>query len=149
MTDEDLSSASARLIVRAITSGVLNPKKDVSEIADPEKTGSTSQDHSDCATFKKSDLSFHACQLLDKDCNPSKKNLYLVCVTAVDAKIKAEKEQRKMSPRTDEEEGDPVEEAEEEAKLKFFDFQQALKADMSRQGALDTKSLGNCLTKMI
>ena len=100
-TDEDLSSASSRLIVRAITSGVLAPKRDQSEHADPEKTGTTpGSDNTDCTTFKKSDLSFHACQLLDKDCNPSKKNLYLVCVTAVDPKDKAAKEQRKMSPRT-------------------------------------------------
>ena len=41
MTDEDLSSASSRLIVRAITSGVLAPKKDISEHGGPEKTGST------------------------------------------------------------------------------------------------------------
>ena len=37
-TEEDLSSASSRLIVRAITSGVLAPKKD-SERLNPEKTG--------------------------------------------------------------------------------------------------------------
>jgi len=53
----------------------------------------------------------------------------LICVSVVDPKDKAESEQRKLSPRTsprlttpDEEEGDPVVEAEEEAKLKFYDF---------------------------
>ena len=126
MTDEDLSSASSRLIVRAITSGVLAPKKDISEQGDPEKTGST-EAQSNCATFKKSDLSFHACQLLDKDSNPTNKNLYLVCVTAIDPKVHSKKENNKPS----DEEGDPVEEAEEDAKLKFFDFSQALKAEMS------------------
>ena len=51
--------------------------------------------------------------------------MYLICVTAVDPKDKAESHKKKLSPRTtqpDEEEGDPVEESEEEAKLKFYDF---------------------------
>jgi len=78
--------------------------------------------------------------------------LYLICVTAVDPKDKAESHKKKLSPRTtqpDEEEGDPVEESEEEAKLKFYDFSQALKADMSKKGALETKSLTAVLTRML
>lgn len=148
-TEEDLSSASSRLIVRAITSGVLTPKQN-SEQLNPEKTGQ--QNAGDCTTFKKQDLSFHACQLIDKNKNPTNKTLYLVCVTAVDPKDQAESQKKKLSPRTtqpDEEEGDPVEESEEEAKLKFYDFQQALRAEMSKKGALETKSLAAVLTKML
>ena len=49
----------------------------------------------------------------------------------------------------DEEDVDPVEDAEEDAKLKFYDYMQALKTEMSKEGALNMKSLGSCLTKMM
>ena len=80
-------------------------------------------------------MTFHACQLMNASDNPTKKALYLVCVTAIDPVKRAEWQQRRTSSHDDEEDAeDPEAEQEEEAKLKFFDFQAALKADLAKEG---------------
>ena len=81
MCEEDLSAASSRVIVKAITSGVLTPKSRMSAASDG---GMDESDMSECTTFKKDDLSFHTFMLLSSDNNEQGKNFYLVCVTTVD-----------------------------------------------------------------
>ena len=99
-------------------------------------------------------MTFHACRLLSKDANPTKKPLYLVCVTVVDPQKKASwQASRTSSHDDDEDEEDPEVEYEEEAKLKFFDFQNALRSDILNpdddeddMGPLQVKSLSKSLT---
>ena len=98
-------------------------------------------------------MTFHACQLLGKEANPTKKPLYLVCVTVIDPQKKATwQASRTSSHDDDEDEEDPEVEYEEEAKLKFFDFQNALRADIlnpgedDTSGSLQVKSLSKSLT---
>ena len=83
--EEDLGSACTRLIAKALTSGALKSKKNQEN--EPELTAAAAETPSDdveCATFKKNELTFHACQLLSETANPTDKSLYLVCVTVID-----------------------------------------------------------------
>ena len=128
MCEEDLNSACTRLIAKVIVSGALKPMAE-----EPESTASgnmSEQEKSECATFRKNDMTFHACQLLSKEANPTKKPLYLVCVTVIDPQKKASWQASRNSSHDDDDEEDPEVEYEEEAKLKFFDFQNALRADI-------------------
>ena len=65
-------------------------------------------------------MSFHTCQLLSAEANPTKKPLYLVCVSVVDPQKRTEWSGRQDTEGDDEE--DPEQEYDEETKLKFFDF---------------------------
>ena len=67
-------------------------------------------------------MTFHACQLLSKDANPTNKALYLVCATVIDPAKHADWQASRTSSHDASDEEDPETEYEEETKLKFFDF---------------------------
>ena len=80
-------------------------------------------------TFRKNEMTFHACQLLSANQNPTGKPMYLVCVTVVDPKKRVEW-QASGQGADEEDDENPETEYTEETKLKFFDYQAALKADI-------------------
>ena len=75
--EEDLGAACTRLVAKVLASGALKPKQ-----GEPENTQSDAE--SECTTFRKNELTFHACQILSQNANPTKRPLYLICVTVVD-----------------------------------------------------------------
>ena len=116
-----MNSACTRLIAKAIVSGALKPKLIQQE--EPESTAASGEEtQTECATFRKNDMTFHACQLLSKDANPTNKALYLVCVTVIDPAKHADWQASRTSSHDASDEEDPETEYEEETKLKFFDF---------------------------
>ena len=70
-----------------------------------------------------------------------------MCVTIIDPEKKGEWKSRQQ--QADEEDVDELcAEAEEEAKLKFYDFQSTLKADMQKDG-LQTRSLSKSFALLL
>lgn len=55
--EEDLGAACTRLIAMMLANGSLKPNQ-----GEPEKTMSESE--SECTTFRKGEMTFHACQIL-------------------------------------------------------------------------------------
>ena len=103
------------------------------------------EQQTECANFRKNDLSFHACQLLSKNANPTGKAMYLVCVTTIDPDKRQEWQSSRNSSYDDPDEEDPEVEYEEDTKLKFFDYQAALRADIMND-TLEVKSLSKSLS---
>ena len=90
---------------------------------------------------------------MSKDANPTKKPLYLVCVTVIDPETRAGWQASRTSSHDDDEE-DPETEYEEETKLKFFDYQAGLRADILNSednsgNNLQLKSLSKSLTQKL
>ena len=106
-----------------------------------------SESESEFATFRKGELTFHACQLLSQSANPTNKPLYLVCVTTIDPAKRAEwVRQRAAASDHEDDEEDPETDYDEETKLKFFDFQAALRSDLQLDAGMQVKSLSKSLT---
>ena len=143
LCEEDLGAACTRLIAKVLATGQLKPAH-----GEPENTMSDAE--SECTTFRKGELTFHACQISTSSQNPTKKPLYLVCVTVIDPQKRNQWQRQGQFNEDQDDDEDPAVEYDEETKLKFFDYQAALKADlMSDPNNMQTKSLSKSLTLKI